>query len=77
MAVILNKWEIVHDADLDDGTPTMWVIAVKPEDRVLRYYWICLVSDGTYDVIGSDGESVLKNCKTMASSKRWVTMNLL
>lgn len=74
---ILNKWEIVHDADLDDGTPTMWVITVKPENRVLRNYWICLLADETYDVIGSDGQSVLKNCKTMASAKRWVTMNLL
>ena len=36
-----------------------------------------IYTDGTYDVIGSDGESVLKNCKTMASAKRWVTMNLL
>lgn len=73
----LNKWEIVHDADLDDETPTMWVITVKPENRKLIYYWICLLSDGRYEVTAADGETTLKICKSLTSAKRWVTMNLL
>ena len=74
---VLNTWEVVHDADLDDGTPTMWSIKVKTEERKEIYYWICLVHDGTYNVELNDGETVLKNCKSLTSAKRWVTMNLL
>jgi len=68
-----EKWEIVHECDLDDGTPTEWAIRTKDG----RYYWIDLIGDGTYDVVGFDATSILKNCKSLASAKRWVTMNIL
>lgn len=69
----MSKWEIVYDCDLDDGTHTEWVLQVAKG----VYYWIDSLADGTYDVIGFDGHSVLKNCKSMTSAKRWVSMYIL
>lgn len=69
-----NKWEIVHEADIEEtGESTMW--SLKVAER--KFYWICLLADGTFDVVDSDAHTILKNCKTLPSAKRWVTMNLL
>lgn len=68
-----RKWNIVHDCDLEDGTPTEW--RLKVADGI--FYWIDEMSDGTFDIIGHDAHTVLMNCKTLASAKRWVAMNLL
>ena len=68
-----RKWEIVHDCDLEDGTPTTWSLKAGQK----KFYWICEVSDKTFDVIDSDNHTILENCKTLRSAKRWVTMNLL
>lgn len=64
-----EQWEIVHDCDLEDGTPTVW--SLKVADKT--WYWIDVKSDGTFDVIGKDGVSVLKsNLKSFASANRWL-----
>lgn len=68
-----RTWNIVHDCDLEDGTATCW--ALKVADGT--FYWINLVADGTFDIVDHDAKTVLKNCKSFASAKRWVTMNLL
>ena len=68
-----TKWNIVHDCDLEDGTPTEWSLKVTDD----KFYWIDEMSDGTFDVIDHDAHTVLMNCKTLASAKRWVTINLL
>lgn len=69
-----REWNVVHDCDLEDGTPTEW--SLKVEDG--KFYWIAAVSDGAFDVIDHDAKTVImEGCKTLASAKRWVTMNLL
>ena len=68
-----RKWNIVHDCDLEDGTPTEQNLKVTDD----KFYWIDEVSDGTFDVIDHDAHTVLMSCKTLASAKRWVTINLL
>ena len=68
-----REWNIVHDCDLENGTPTEWSLKVADD----KFCWIDEVSNGTFDVIGYDAHTVLANCKTLASAKRWVTMNLL
>ena len=69
-----REWNIVHDCDLEDGTPTEWSLKVADG----KFYWIAEVSDGTFDVIDHDAQTIIKeDCKTLASAKRWVTMNLL
>lgn len=67
-----EEWEIVHDCDLEDGTPTEWSLKVAEN----KWYWIDALKDGTFDVIGFDAHSVLKNCKSLPSAKRWVKVYL-
>lgn len=68
-----RKWEIVPEMDLDDGTPTEW--ALKVADG--KFYWIDEMSDGTFNIIATDAHTVLMNCKSLASAKRWVTRNVI
>ena len=68
-----NEWKIVHEMDLEDGTPTEWSLKVTDG----KFYWIDLLADGTFDVVNCDARTILMNCKSFVSAKRWVTMNLL
>ena len=68
-----NKWEILHDCDDDNGNPTVYVIKAGEN----KYYWLELTYNNMVDVIDCDAETVLITCKTLASAKRWVTINLL
>ena len=68
-----RKWNIVHDCDLKDGTPTEWALKVAEN----KFYWIDVLNDGTFDIIDCDAHTVLQNCKSLSSAKRWVTINLL
>ena len=68
-----REWNVVHDCDLEDGTPTEWSLKVSEG----KFCWIDEMSDGTFDVISHDARTVLANCKTLTSAKRWVSMNLL
>ena len=68
-----HKWNIVHECNEEDGTATTWVL----ETEYRKFYWICKLYDGTFDVIDNDAHTVLMNCKTLTSAKRWVTMYLL
>ena len=68
-----REWDIVHDCDLDDGTPTEWSLKVADG----KFYWISETSDGIFSVIGHDAHTVLMRCKTLTSAKKWVETNLL
>lgn len=68
-----REWNIVHDCDLGDGTPTEWSLKVAEG----KFYWITEGSDGSFDVIDHDAHTVLMSCKTLTSAKRWVATNLL
>lgn len=67
-----SKWEVIHECDDDDGNPTEWALTFPGS----VFYWIDLTADGTYDVIDNDCETVLANCKSLASAKRWVAVNI-
>lgn len=58
--------------NLSDGTATEWRLMVV--DGI--FYWIDTMSDDTYNVIAPDGHTVLMNCKSLASAKRWVRVHL-
>lgn len=68
-----NEWNIVHDCDSENGKPTEWSLKVAEE----KFYWIDELADETFDVIDHDAHTVLKNCKTLVSAKRWVATYLL
>lgn len=67
-----KQWKIVHDCDGENGEPTCWALKVADKE----FYWID-DSDNGFDIIGKDGKTVLMTCKSLASAKRWVTVNLL
>lgn len=66
------KWDIVHDADDENGVPTVWSTTVGG-----RFWWICLNSKGEYTCeIKRGGEfSCVMTCKSLSSAKRWVSIN--
>lgn len=84
-----NKWEIIHESDTDNGKPTSWALEINHE-KYGKYVWITGLLDNDeetivqYDVevaeyygIHLDEMKTLAECKSLASAKRWVTMNLL
>ena len=67
-----ENWEIVPEMNLADGTATEWRLMVVQG----IFYWIDSMSDGTFNVIAPDGHTVLMNCKSLKSAKRWVHIHL-
>ena len=67
-----RNWEIVPEMKLADGNATEWRLMIVKG----IFYWIDSMSDGTFNVIGPDGHTVLMNCKSLASAKRWVRIHL-
>lgn len=72
-----TDWEIVHEGDLDDGTPTMWAKEIDHPDYG-AYVWITLNAQNTYDVeICEENEfRSLKTLKTFSGAKRWADANV-
>lgn len=80
----MNKWNVVHEGDTDNGKPTCWSLEIN-HDLYGKYIWITGVLDSDeetilqYDVevIPDNDTRVLATCKSLASAKRWVTMHIL
>ena len=68
-----RQWNVVHDCDGEDGTPSVWSLKIGDN----QYYWIDETPDNTFNVIDTDGKTVLKNCRSLRSAKRWVAVYLL
>ena len=67
-------WEIVHESDDEDGTPTLWATKVR-EDA--KFVWIDLTADRTYGATHrSSGSDYLHTSKSLAGAKRWVSEHL-
>lgn len=79
-----KNWEIVHEADLDDGSPAQWALEINDE-AYGKYVWISGLLDNDDNIIRYDVEVIphtmdsitLAKCKSLTSAKRWVTMHLL
>lgn len=71
------NWVIVHESDDETGNPTCWSAQIDSE-QYGKYVWITHNSKGLYDVEVKpfDDFNVLVSCKSLASAKRWVTMNI-
>lgn len=71
-----RRWNIVEECNDDNGNPTVWS---KEFNHVKygRYCWITF-NGTTYNVeVELHGDfTTLKECKTLASAKSWVTRNL-
>lgn len=79
-----GEWKIIHEGDTDSGKPTSWALEINHENYG-RHVWITGLLD--YDeetiiqynveVMPYSDTILLCECKSLASAKRWVTMNLL
>ena len=69
----MKEWYIIHECDTEEGNPTCWSKEIN-HPKYGKYVWIDLTYDNTYDVVAND--TVLKNCKSLTSAKRWVTRYL-
>lgn len=74
------NWHPVLECDDEDGKPSVWVAEVNSE-KYGRYVWISDAGDNDFEITtsryGSDlGSDPLKVCKSLASAKRWVSMNI-
>lgn len=68
-------WKIVHDADDENGNPTCWTREVN-HPKYGRFVWISETDTG-YDItVYKNSFIVLKNCMSLPSAKRWVSINL-
>lgn len=73
----MEKWNVIHDMDDEDGKPTCWALQIN-HSKYGKFVWITLWNDDSYHVeVDRDGIFVtLASCKSLRSAKRWVTMNL-
>lgn len=65
-------WEIVHEADDDDGNPTMWSAKIN-SDKYGKFVWV-EVSENGFDVVvesGKDNYKTLKSFKTIGRAKKY------
>lgn len=75
------KWKIVHECDDEDGNPTQWSTEIN-HPKYGKFCWINDMGNGIatgyFNVeVKRDGFIELARCKSLASAKRWVTMNLV
>ena len=74
--MIKNQWKIVHECDDDNGNPTQWSLEIN-HHKYGKYCWITDMENYFSVEVDYSGFIELKQCKSLTSAKRWVTMNLL
>lgn len=72
-----NIWNVVHDCDTEEGTPTCWAKKID-HPRYGPFIWISQYSDDKYvvEAIPVSDVKMLATCKSLSSAKRWVTTNI-
>ena len=77
-------WEIIPEGNDENENPCMWFLDVRGtevEERIhSKFVWITKVNNMEFEIeIDPYNIGFIKKmtCKTLASAKRWVTMNLL
>lgn len=76
-----NRWKIIHECDTEEGKPTQWATEIN-HPKYGKYCWINDVGSGLTEKgfnveVDYGGFVELVQCKSLASAKRWVTMNLM
>ena len=71
-----KQWEIIQECNTDDGQPTQWCKEIN-HYKYGRYVWINYMKNYFSIEVDHGGFIELKQCKSLASAKKWVTMNLL
>lgn len=69
-------WEPIWECDDDDDNPTTWATEAN-SDKYGKFVWIVQVNDNEYEITTSRFDvSAIMICKSLASAKRWVAMNI-
>ena len=72
-----NTWEVVEDCNDENNNATCWSKEINHK-KYGKFVWITDNGNGyNVEVISNDETIVLKECKSLASAKRWVTSNLI
>lgn len=74
--MIKNQWKIIHESDDDNGNPTLWTLEIN-HPKYGKYCWISDHINYFSVEVDYGGFIELKQCTSLTSAKRWVTMNLL
>lgn len=73
------NWHPVLECDDDEGNPYVWASEINSE-KYGKYVWISNMGDNEYEITTSRYSSpngdAIKVCKSLASAKRWVSMNI-
>lgn len=69
----INEWSIVHENDLEDGTPMAWKIELSNGKTI----WIEKVKDKEYQINNLNGTKTFAIARTLQGAKNWVKNNLL
>ena len=69
------KWEIIHEMDLEDGTPTGWGAQIN-SDKEGRFAWISETLEG-FEITTSNHDDAIVVCKTLTSAKRYTATYLI
>lgn len=67
-------WKPVLECDDEQGNHTVWAKEVN-STKYGKYVWIEINPDNDFDVVVSEGR-ILVTCKSLASAKRWTSMNV-
>lgn len=73
-----EKWNIISEmVDEETGEPTCWSKEIN-HPKYGKYVWITENGENIFDIEINRGSgfTVLKTCKSLASAKRWVSINL-
>ena len=70
-----RTWNVVHECDGEDGNPTQWSTEIN-HPKYGRFCWINDIGNGFNVEVDYGGIIELAKCKSLASAKRWVAMNL-
>lgn len=69
-------WRVLNDSNDEQGNPTCWYLKID-HPKYGKYLWISAKGIGyAVEFLSYDTVCVLKMCKSLASAKRWVTMNV-
>lgn len=70
-----RTWNVVHECDDEDGNPAQWSTEIN-HPKYGRFCWINDIGNGFNVEVDYGGIIELAKCKSLASAKRWVAMNL-
>ena len=69
-------WTPIFECDDDDDNPTTWAAEINSE-RHGRFCWITEVDDNEFEITTNTYiEIPVMTCKSLASAKRWVAINI-